>query len=49
MQALHILAQLPPARLRALADAERRPTKPLERRTYIRGALVKLKRAGNRK
>ena len=37
------------ARLKELANAERRPAKPLGKRTYMRGALVKLKRAGNRK
>jgi hypothetical protein len=49
MQALHILAQVPPNWLKELTDAEHRPAKPLERRTYVRGTLVKLKRAGNRK
>ncbi len=49
MQALHILAQRQPTRLTALADTGRRLAKPLEQRTYVRGALVKLKRAGNRK
>ena len=37
------------ARLKELAHTERRPAKPLGKRTYMRGALVKLKRAGNRK
>jgi hypothetical protein len=51
MQVANILAHEPCAQrwLVTRAEAERRTARPLEKRTYVRGTLVKLKRAGNRR